>query len=484
MKTTARLAGLTLLLLIPLGSGCVMFKPDLQQATEAAADLLPEAYSVPGSAESSAPLWWQDFQSTDLDRLMGLALTQNFSVVQAEARMRQAEAQALKAGAALWPELSVQGSASATRQYTDSPVNPEAGNTTDIESYSLGGVAASYELDLWGRVRSTRNVASRGYQASRYDLATAWMTISAQIAEQWLQLQSSQAQLELLQKQLETNHTLVELLELRNRSGQATALDVVQQRQTAAATESQIPPVESAIGVLTNQLNVLLGQPFASDLSLSGDAYPALPPLPATGLPADLLTNRPDIQAAALRLEAAGWSLAAAKADRLPAVRLSGSASYQSDAFADLFDNWLANLAAGFTAPIFDGGRRSAEVMRTQAVQDEQISAYKETVLQAITEVENAWVREDRQQAYLETLQKELGFAKTALKEAQTRYRNGSIDYLNVLAALTSVQRLEQDVIRGRQVLYSERISLYRALGGSWTRQPHPAPMKEEKDTP
>jgi len=475
---------LLLALLLSVSSGCALFKPDMKRSVEEAESLLPEIYSVPASAEQASQLWWEDFHSADLDRLMGLALTQNFTVVQAEARMRQAEAQARKAGAALWPELSIAGEGSFTRQYSSTPVNPEAGNTTDMESYSLGGLAASYEVDLWGRVRSTRNSAGLGYQASRYDLETAWMSISAQLAEQWLQLQSSQAQLKLLRKQLKTNQTLVELLELRNRSGQATALDVVQQRQTAAATETLIPPVESTVAVLTNQINVLLGQSFASNLALSGDAFPALPPLPDAGLPSDLLTNRPDIQAAELRLEAAGWSLAAAKADRLPAVRLSGSAIYQSDDFADLFDNWLANLAAGFVAPVFDGGRRSAEVQRNQAVQDERLSAYKETVLRAITEVENALIREDRQAAYLEKLQKELNYAKSALKEAQHRYRNGSIDYLNVLAALTSVQLLEQDLIRGRQTLFRERISLYRALGGTWTRQPHQPPVKEEKDTP
>jgi outer membrane protein, multidrug efflux system len=474
------------LLLIPLlaGSGCVMFKPDLEPAQEAAELLLPETYSETGSAAASTQVWWADFNSADLDRMMGLALTRNFSVVQAEARMRQAEALAVQAGAALWPSVSLTGDGSFTRQHTGTPVTEGADTTTDIESYALGGVVASYEVDLWGRVRSTRQAAGLGYQASRYDLETAWMSISAQLAEQWLQLQSSQSQLDLLRQQLETNRTLVELLELRNRSGQATALDVVQQRQTAAATESAIPPMESAIGVLTNQLNVLLGQPFASDLALSGEGVPVLPPLPDTGLPVDLLANRPDIQAAALRLEAAGWTVAAAKADRLPAIRLSASASYRSDDFADLFDNWLANLAAGFTAPILDGGRRSAEVKRTQAVQDERLSAYQETVLQAITDVENALLREDRQAVHLQTLQKELDFAKTALKEAQTRYRNGSIDYLNVLASLTSVQRLEREVISSRQVLFVERISLYRALGGTWTRQPHLIPVKEEKDTP
>jgi NodT family efflux transporter outer membrane factor (OMF) lipoprotein len=480
MKSHVRLSWLSVLLLLPLGSGCVMFKPDLRRPQEEALGLLPETYSVIATNPSPSQVWWQDFNSADLDRLIGLALTQNFSVVQAEARMRQAEAQAIKAGAVLWPELSVQGSASSTRQYTDSPVNPEAGKTTSTESYSLGGVAASYELDLWGRVRASRDSARSTYQASRSDLEAAWMSIAAQIADRWLQLQANQTKLELLRKQLETNRTLVDLLELRNRSGQATALDVVQQRQTAAATESAIPPLESAIVVLTNQLNILLGQPYATPLELADSGVPDLPPLPDAGLPGDLLTNRPDVQAAALRLESAGWSLASAKADRLPAIRLSGSAVYQSDAFADLFDNWLANLAAGFTAPVFDGGRRRAEVRRNEAVRDERLSAYKEAVLQAITDVENALIREDRQQAYLDSLQRERDYAKNALQEAQTRYRNGSIDYLNVLASLTSVQRLEQDMISGKLALLQERIGLYRALGGTWTR----LPLNQQKDSP
>lgn len=472
MKTKRSFAGLPILLLILVGSGCVQFKPDPERPAEEARALLPETYSISNAAAVPAQVWWKDFHCEDLDRLMGLALTQNFTVVQAEARMRQAEALAVQAGAVLWPELSGTGDGSFTRQYTGTPATPEAGHTADIESYSLGGLAASYELDLWGRVRSARNAAGRTYQASRQDLESAWMSVSAGIAEQWFQLQSARLQMDLLRRQLETNQKLVELLEMRHRNGQATALDVAQQRQTAAATESAIPPLESSICILSNQLNILAGQPLGSVTVPSAEEFRELPPLPDTGLPADLLTNRPDIRAEGLRLEAAGWDVAEARASRLPAVTLSGSAIYQSDAFADLFDNWLANLAAGFTAPIFDGGRRRAEVRRMEAAWDEQLSVYRETVLQAIADVENALVREDRQAAYLDTLRKELEFARTALKEAQTRYRNGSTDYLNVLAALTSVQGLEQNVISGQQQLFEERIGLYRALGGTWTHAP------------
>ena len=117
-------------------------------------------------------------------------------------------------------------------------------------------------------------------------------------------------------------------------------------------------------------------------------------------------------------------------------------------------------------------------------MQDERLSAYRETVLQALADVENALIREDRQAATLDTLQEELDFAREALREAQMRYRNGSIDYLNVLSSLTSVQRLEQELISGRQQLFSERIGLIRALGGSWTRAPLDPEWNQPEETP
>ena len=234
MNTHTYHAGLMILLMSLVVSGCVQFKPDLEQSKEEASELMTERYSVSSEAPVSSTPWWTEFNSPDLDRLMDLALTQNFSVVQAEARMRQAEALAVQAGAALWPSVSLTGDGSFTRQHTGTPAVEGADKTTDIESYSLGGVAASYEVDLWGRVRSTRNSARNAYVASRYDLETAWMSISAEIAEQWFQLQSARSQLDLLKGQLETNHKLVELLQLRQRNGQATGLDVAQQRQTTA----------------------------------------------------------------------------------------------------------------------------------------------------------------------------------------------------------------------------------------------------------
>lgn len=452
-----------------LQTSCMMFKSTHEVDYGA---LMPEAFSDSRQAEDrSAPAptgWWQDFADETLNTLVGSALTQNLTLAQADARLRQAGAQAAKAGAALIPELTLSAGAGQTR--TRVAEAPPEGNalTTDTEKYSLGGAFAGYEADLWGRVRSTRNAARNQFKASYFDLCTAMMTLSADLTTSWFSLRALQSQRALLGSQYETGVTLVDLLKVRQRRSQSSALEVYQQEQNTAAIAALLPQVDAQLAVLTNQLNILLGRSIGAPLPESDATLPALPPIPETGLPADLLTNRPDIQAARQRLESAGWNLAAAKADRLPALRLNGSATYQSEQFSELFDNWILNIAAGLTAPLIDGGRRRAEVARQEAVLDEYLAAYKAVLIQAVADVENALHRERAQRRHLEALEREVSFARLALTEAQTRYRKGSIDYLNVLAALTSTQRLERELITAKNTLLSYRISLYRALGGSW----------------
>ena len=450
-------------------TSCAIFKPsqDLADSRE----LLPETFNDTASTNISSSLWWQDFDNADLNTLIPDALDGNLTLAQADARLRQAKATAQQAGAMLLPEINLSGGTGYTRQHTENPAVPGTPSTTDSEQYSLGGGVASYEVDLWGRVRSTRNAARGQYQASIEDVATAVISVSADLADAWFQLLEMQAQSKLLNKQLKTNHTLVELLRHRQLRSRSTALDVYQQQQTTAATEALIPQVAMQLTILSNSINILQGKPIDHPISYTDTELPDLPPFPDLGLPADLLTNRPDIQAARLRLEAAGWNLAAAKADQLPAIRLSGTATYQSDKFDELFDNWLLNIAASLTAPLFDGGRRRAEVERQKAVLDEQLAIYKLTVMNAVAEVDNAIQQEKQQQVRLGALEQQLDYANKALYEAQRRYRNGRIDYLNVLTALTSVQKLERQVISAKRVLLSYRIGLYRSLGGSWMHQ-------------
>jgi outer membrane protein TolC len=220
--------------------------------------------------------------------------------------------------------------------------------------------------------------------------------------------------------------------------------------------------------MLVNQLAVLLGRMPSRAPQISRQKLPVLDTAPAAGLPVELLQNRPDIAAALRRLEASDQDLAAARADRLPALRLTGSAAYDSDELEELFDNWMVNLAASLTAPIIDGGRRKAEVDINMAAVQQQLAEYRQVVLSAVREVEDALISETKIRQHIAALENQLQAAQNALNEAGTRYVNGLNDYLPVLTQLLSVQNLEIDLIQRHEDLLVARISLYRAIGGAW----------------
>ncbi|MEA1926613.1 MAG: efflux transporter outer membrane subunit, partial [Candidatus Auribacterota bacterium] len=321
---------------------------------------VPESFSGEEGELSSNQLWWEDFGSSELNRLVTEAFTGSFNLRQAEARLSQARASAVIAGGNLYPEVNLEAAGGATRARTGDSENRV---TTTTENYSLG-LAASYEIDLWGRVRSTANEADSLVLASAADLDTARITLAAEVTDRWLAIVELKSQLELVNSQLDSNRTYLELLLLRQRKGLASALAVFQQDQIVAGTESLIPLLESQLDTTRYELAVLLGRPPRSKIGLTGDQIPEVSPLPEIGLPSQLLENRPDIRSAYFRLESSDWGVSAARANRLPALALTASVGYRSVEFSDLFDNWFAGFAGALLAPLIDGGRRSAEADR------------------------------------------------------------------------------------------------------------------------
>ncbi len=428
---------------------------------------IPEKWGEETGMPSPHKLWWEDFGSTELNRLVMEAFGGSFDLRQAEARLRQARASAVIAGGNLYPEVNLEAAGGATRARTG---NSDNRVTSTTENYSLG-LAASYEIDLWGKVRSTANEADTLVLASSADLDTVRITLAAEVTDRWLSIVELKSQLELVSEQLKSNRTYLELLLLRQRKGLATALAVFQQQQVVAGTESLIPLLDSRLATTRYELAVLLGRTPRSNIGLAADRLPEISPLPEIGLPARLLENRPDIRSAYFRLESSDWGVSAARANRLPALALTASAGYRSADFADLFDNWFAGFAGALLAPLIDGGRRSAEADRALAVSEERLAFYRETVLNAFREVEDALVREKKQTDYISSLGKQLTAAKNAQSEALLRYRKGDIEYLDVLASITSVQSLEREVLSARRDLLLYRVSLYRALGSRWNEE-------------
>jgi outer membrane protein TolC len=239
--------------------------------------------------------------------------------------------------------------------------------------------------------------------------------------------------------------------------------------------QAEIPLVEQDEQLLQHELAALLGKPPRTDLEITGSKLPAPPPLPPTGFPADLVASRPDVRAAGTRLRASDWQIAEARANRLPALRLTARGNVGEGDLDVLFDRWLLSLAANLTAPVLDGGRRAAEVDRTRAIADENLATYRDTVLTAVKEVEDALISEAKQREHIEGLEQVMTTARKALEEAGVRYQNGLNDYLPVLTQLLTVQGLERDLIRRKTALLNARVGLYRALGGTWTEGLEPS---------
>lgn len=450
--------------LVLLLVACTPFAPNPRTPEK---NLLPATYSN-GALPSNQTLvrWWESFNDPQLNALVEEALQNNLTLKQSWARLKQAQASAVKSGANLYPGLSLNGSASTGRRQTSN------GQTTteSVESYTIG-LTSSYEIDLWGKIRSEKEAAALSAVASRHDLNAAAMTLTANVTIRWIGVLSQRMQKKLLQKQLEVNQTYAELMELRFRKSLATALDVFQQRQLVEQSRARIPLVEQNERQLLNELSVLLGRTPFSPPDIHPQPFEVPEDVPISGIPAQLLTARPDIQAAFRRLEAADWNLAAAKADRLPNLNISAGANYQADELDLIFNNWLINIAANLTAPLIDGHKRKAEVDRLKAVMDENLAAYRQTVLTAIREVEDALISEEKLQAHLKGLNAQLDAAQNALNEARSRYRNGLIDYLPVLTQLITVQNLERTIIQRKADLLVTRVNLHRALGGTWVNE-------------
>ncbi len=421
----------------------------------------PQHFSLYSATVERRSAWWLEFGSPELNRLEEAAIKRNFTLAEARARLEQAHYKALKTGALRWPEVNLEGARS--RLQSDGK-----GRSRQLEDdWSVGG-AAVYELDLWGRIRALTKSDLEKYRASREDLKTAVISVSGTVAETWVELLASRRHYDLFQQQLELQHKLLKVVVNRFPLGQSTALDIYQQQQIIEKLKTAMVPTLSSQEVLKRRLALLTGSFVIDDAQFTAREFPRVAALPALGLPADLLAARPDVRAAGLRLTADQWSVAAARADRLPAIRLTASGSYHGEDANSLFDNWITNLAAGLTAPVFDGGRRRAEVGRTRAVVAEHLAFYRRTVVNAVHEVEDALTREQEALETLKSMQRQLELSRRSLREARRRYLNGNSDFINVLNEELNTLQLEHDIISQEKKVVLARIALYRALGGSW----------------
>ncbi|WOG26837.1 TolC family protein [Endozoicomonas sp. 8E] len=437
---------LTIGTLLLLMSGCAT-----QNTLSSPEVSLPTAFSQSGN-EARNSLWWQSFNDPQLNTLIEQALTDNFSLKAATDRLRQAEAVARQSGAASLPNVDATFGGSQTRQ-----------SSNNVEQFQIG-LMASYEIDLWSRLTASEASAEFDLLASQEALAIATITLSSEVARHWYELVTQQTLIKLYHKQIENLTRQLSVIELRFRYGQTQAEDLLQQQQLLENLKAKKLTAGHQKQLTSLQLAVLIGTSTLPSIDIP--ETPELKPLPATGLPADLLSRRPDLKQAWFNVERQNQQLIMAEADRLPQINLTASVLSTSSNFSSLMNDWAANLAAGLIGPLFDGGMRKAEVDRREAALSESLNAYSQAVLEAYTEVETALTREQSGQQQLKSIDKQLSLALKAEQFKLTRYQNGDSTFLEVLTAQSSRLDLEQQKLISKGNLLAERIQLYRALAG------------------
>lgn len=455
--------------------GCATFTPESRQPDGILPITMPRSYPVleqdAPTLEEQSPLaprttaWWTDFESQDLNALMDKALSANFDILTAWATLRQSQATLRQAQADLLPSLD--GSASTGRNYSSTQTSSSA-SRTDNSAGSFGlGLAASYEVDLWGRLNAEQEAELLRLKATAYDVDTVRMTVAASVATAWASLLGNREELAVVQEQIAINNDIAALQKVRFLNGQSTSLDVLQQEEVVAALHADIPSLEQEGLILRNELALLQGTLPTTGLAINEEApLPHIGALPQAGLPIQLLDARPDIKAAWARLEAADWDVSKAHANRYPSIALSASMLFNAAESSLLFSNWVAALAGSLTMPLFDGGKLEAEEERVKAVADGLVQSYAKTVATAMQEVSDALAIEQGAHETLQRLQEQLVLAKASRVQARNSYFGGATDYLNYVTQLKNVQTLERSIAKQKTALVQARISVNRTLGG------------------
>ncbi len=471
-RTHYSYSSLALVALGLLAPGCTVHRAEQRPEPPVA---LAAAFSDPGAAPAQPELrWWRSLGDPELEQLVDRALSGGFDLRRGWERLQQARALATQSGASQWPQLNAEAGFARSRNVVNTGT-PLGTVTQTANQFSLG-LAASYELDLWGRLRAGRAAAALDLAASRADVETLAISVAAQVSEAWFGLREQREQLRLLEAQLQLSETFLSLVELRFAQGLASALDVLQQRQLLASTRAQLPPLRLRRAQLEHQLELLLGAGPGQLVLPASQGLPTPAALPGLGLPADLLQQRPDLRAARLRAAAADERIAVALADRFPALRLGASTGWRAPELADLFSSWVYSLSANLVAPLIDGQRRAAEVDRSRAAQREALLAYGQLALKAVLEVEDTLAGLREQDALLREQEGLVTLGQTTLAEAKARYLQGTTDYLPVLTALSALQQAERQRLATQRQLLTLRVQLHRTLGGTWPQDLAPPP--------
>lgn len=423
---------------------------------------LPEHFAGAEAAQeiSEPGRFWEQFNDSTLNELEKQGLDNNLTIKQAMARHAQFTALEKISRASALPFLNLNASSNHDKSLS-------MGGSSEGSGLKLS-TAAAYEIDLWNKLGSERNAAFYNTQASVAEIKTAFISVAAQVADLYYLGAEQQAQQELNARIIASQSDTLSRIERRYEAGLVPALDVYQARQNLIAAKAKSPVFQANQAKAHHALTILLGRFPAPDTDKGLAQLPeTLPEVPAL-LPSALLCRRPDIEAALLKIKARDNEVAAAVAARFPSFNLSAAFGSASLDYARTISGTFWNLVLDATMPLFDSGRRQAEVERRQALLEEEVARYQQTVLKAFQEVEDALAADHSVQEQIRLLRERYTLTTTTLRLAEEQYFEGLTDYLSVLTAQTNHFEVQTQLLSARRQLISERLSLMKALGGDW----------------
>ncbi len=464
MRKTRRLAAVLLLLSAACGSAPKRTAPDVDIT-------VPEAYGTEADGSSLGAEWWSAFGSETLDSLIVLALERNHDLKEAAARLDAAAAEARIAGAATLPTLDLSADAARSRRnFIGFPVSGGSGKVASSTSTTYGvSLGSSWELDLWGRVRSAKSAAAADYEAALADLAGARLSLAAQTAKAYFALVEARMQVDLARETVDSYRRSTAGVRDRFERGIRSSLDLRLSLAALAGSEALYELRREQHDRAMRQLEILLGRYPGGSAGFAG-ALPDPPAPPPAGLPADLVGRRPDVIAAERRLAASDARVRQAKAALFPSIRLTGSGGRSSQELGDLLDGDFTvwSIAAGVLQPIFRGGELRARVDLAGAGSRRALASYANTLLRAYGEVESALAAEGFLAAREEALTRASEQSAAARALAEQRYRSGLEDFVTLLEAQRRALAAESERIGIARLRLENRVDLCVALGGGF----------------
>ncbi|WP_207004992.1 efflux transporter outer membrane subunit [Trinickia mobilis] len=429
----------------------------------------PMATAWSGAAQASladtVPVrsgWWRAYQDPALNALVERSLQHNFLLASAVATVAAARANAEKAGAPLYPSLTLNGTFDRSHQRSNSA---NSGSSTHGQSLFA---EAGYEVDFWGLNAANAHSAQMLARASVFDRDTVALTLTASVVDTWFQIQSLRQRVALAQTISNDAAKILTLLLAQQDAGVATELQVQQQRNAVATFQAAIPALQQQLDQNLHLLATLVGS-APEGFTVAGAELADIPvPRPRPNLPSNLLDTRPDIRSMEAQLQAANYNVGAARAAFFPSIVLTADGGLSSRSLSNFLSSPFASLAASLAAPVFDGGALRGQLHASEAAEAKSVADYRQTVVSALQDVEDSLSAATQQQQVEVADQAAADAARKAAMLADAQYKLGTIDFLTVLDTQRTLYQSEDTLVQTRLARLQASVSLFRAFGGGF----------------